>query len=164
MRREIIVIAHNIRSAHNVGSLIRTCEGMGVEKLFLSGYTPYPPINGDQRLPHIIKRLQKQIDKTALGAQDYLSWQHESDVEKIFRQLRDRGYSICALEQSSKSRDIRKFKPPDKIALIAGNELSGLEEAILDEADCILEIPMFGKKESFNVVQACAMALFRLRI
>src|SRR4051812_16420299 len=98
--RSIIVIAHDIRSTHNVGALLRTCEGMGVEKLYLTGYTPYPAHPGDERLPHISRKLTKQIDKTALGASDSQPWQHHDDISGLILDLQDKGYSVAALEQA----------------------------------------------------------------
>jgi tRNA G18 (ribose-2'-O)-methylase SpoU len=163
MRRDIVVILHNLRSAHNVGSLIRTCEGIGVTKIFFTGYTPYPEQPGDTRLPHISRKVGKQIDKTALGAQDSMPWQSEETLGKIIKDLSRSGYMICALEQSESSTRLDEFKAPDKIALIVGNEVSGLEKHVIGMSENVLEIPMSGKKESFNVVQAAAMALYELR-
>lgn len=157
------MIAHDLRSAHNVGSLIRTCEGLGVEKIFFTGYTPYPHNAEDERLPHISRKIDRQIEKTALGAQDSLPWDSEENIGKVIERLSADGYIICALEQAEKSTPLNKFEAPDKVALIIGNEVQGLEKAILDKADKVLEIPMFGKKESFNAVQAAAMALYELR-
>jgi tRNA G18 (ribose-2'-O)-methylase SpoU len=163
MGPEIIVIAHNLRSSHNVGSLLRTCEGLGVKKIFLSGYSPYPKSKDDRRLPHIAQKVEKQIEKTALGAQRFMDWQYVKDINELFDSLSSDGYVLCALEQSPKSVGLEKFKPAGKIALIIGNEVKGLEKEILSRAEHIVEIPMLGKKESFNVVQAAAMALYAFR-
>ncbi|HEX5456646.1 MAG TPA: TrmH family RNA methyltransferase [Candidatus Saccharimonadales bacterium] len=163
MRRNIVVIAHNLRSAHNVGSLIRTCEGLGVDKIFFTGYTPYPQKPRDVRLPHISRKIDKQIDKTALGAQDGLPWDSKEKIGGVIKALSEDGYTICALEQAEESTPLSEFDAPHKVALIIGNEVRGLEKEVLDKADTVLEIPMFGKKESFNAVQAAAMALYRMR-
>ncbi|HEY1645393.1 MAG TPA: TrmH family RNA methyltransferase [Candidatus Saccharimonadales bacterium] len=162
-KRTTILIADNIRSTHNVGSLFRTAEGLGVSSLILTGYTPYPKEPGDKRLEHLALKLDKQINKTALGAQNSLEWQHASDINAEITMLKKLGFRIYALEQHPKSQDLTSVKPADKAALVVGNELTGIEADVLKLCDDIIEIPMFGKKESFNVVQAAAMALFYFR-
>jgi 23S rRNA (guanosine2251-2'-O)-methyltransferase len=166
--RSLILIAHNLRSCHNVGSLLRTAEGLGIERVVLSGYTPYPllPSNqADSRLPHEAQKLHKQISKTALGAETSQAWQHiaASDLEAHLQQLRQQGYTIAAIEQAPNSVKLNHFTAPDKLALLVGREVEGVEPAVLAQMDTILEIPMFGSKESFNVVQAAAMALYHCR-
>lgn len=161
--RSIIVIAHNIRSTHNVGSLFRTSEGLGVDRIYLTGYTPYPRHASDRRLPHLSDKINRQIHKTALDAENNLPWKHEESLLKVIEALKSQGYVIAALEQSANSTPLPEFQPPEKLALILGNEVSGLEPEDLALVSAILEIPMFGKKESFNVVQAAAIALYHLR-
>ena len=160
---KVILIAHNLRSAHNVGSLLRTSEGLGVEQIFLTGYTPYPLEADDGRLPHLAQKIDKQISKTALGAEKLMSWQHAPDIEAVLSGLRGRGFAVAALEQNPGSTKLPDFDPPDKLALIVGREVEGIEPEILAVCEHVLEIPMFGRKESFNVVQAAAMALYYLR-
>ena len=159
----IAVIAHNLRSTHNVGSLLRTAEGLGVSEVILSGYTPYPIANNDERLPHIATKLDAQIRKTALGAEVSIRWSHSEDVREVITRLREQGYQVVALEQTPASLELPKFVVPDKTALIVGRETEGLEPEVLALCDLALEIPMYGQKESFNVVQAAAMALYHLR-
>jgi 23S rRNA (guanosine2251-2'-O)-methyltransferase len=161
--RDIILIAHNVRSAHNVGSLLRTCEGLGIHRVYLTGYTPYPHTNSDARLPHLSQKIDKQISKTALGAEREDIWQQSPAIEPVLENLRKDGYRIVALEQISTSQALPDFKPPQKLVLLVGREVEGLEESILALCDEALEIPMFGQKESFNVVQAAAMALYHCR-
>lgn len=158
----LIVIAHNLRSTHNVGSLLRTAEGLGA-RVILSGYTPYPAINKDGRLPHIAQKLNKQISKTALGAEMEPIWEHEDDINVVVTRLKADGYVIAALEQSETAIRLPDFTPPPKLAIILGREVEGVEQEVLQMCDTILEIPMFGKKESFNVVQAAAMAMYHCR-
>jgi 23S rRNA (guanosine2251-2'-O)-methyltransferase len=158
--REIILIAHNLRSAHNVGSLLRTCEGLGVKKLYLTGYSPFPLSKHDHRLPHIALKVHKQIQKTALGAELSQTWECRSDIEKLLGEVEKAGYKVIALEQTSSSADLSSFKAPSKVALIIGNEVEGIEKYILEKITTHLDIPMKGKKESFNVVQAASMALY----
>lgn len=159
--RSIVLIAHNLRSAHNVGSLLRTAEGLGVEKVLLTGYTPYPLQNKDERLPHLAQKIDKQIAKTALGAEKTLGI--HANINEALVELKTLGYKIAAIEQAPDSLPLPEFKPPERIALIVGREVEGIEPEILDQCDQTLEIPMFGKKESFNVVQAAAMTLYHCR-
>lgn len=161
--RKLVVIAHDMRSTHNVGSLFRTCEGLGVHKLYLCGITPYPLRRPDDRLPHLAEKLDKQIDKTALGAARLLDWEHAAELTAVLAGLREEGYEIAALEQSAQAIQLPQYKAPAKVAVLLGPEVSGLPPEVLALADRTLEIPMFGKKESFNVVQAAAMCLYQLR-
>lgn len=161
--KQIACIAHDIRSIHNVGSLFRTCDGLHVEKLLLSGYTPYPHSEYDTRLPHEYRAMQKQIEKTALGAEKTVPWEHITDISAELKQLKLAGYTIVALEQSATSTTLPSFQPPEKMALLLGREVEGIEPTILEQCDEIIEIPMLGSKESFNVVQAAAMALYHCR-
>lgn len=158
----IVIVAHNLRSSHNVGSLLRTAEGLGVKTVYFTGYTPYPIHKQDERLPHIARKVHNQISKTALGAETSQHWQVNHDIFILLNQIAKKDYVITALEQTKSSVELHTYKPPQKIALIIGNEVSGIEKTILDKVSIKLEIPMLGKKESFNVVQATAMALFHL--
>jgi tRNA G18 (ribose-2'-O)-methylase SpoU len=162
--RQIVLIAHNFRSTHNVGSLFRTAEGLGVNELILSGYTPYPKEENDNRLPYMADKLEKQINKAALGAQFSLKWRHTEDIAKPIGVYKDQGFKVIALEQDKNSHVITDLDYGDNIVLIVGNELIGLTTDVLGLCDQIIEIPMYGRKESYNVVQAAAMALFYLRL
>lgn len=159
---EIIVIAHNIRSSYNIGSIFRTCEGLGIKRLILSGYSPYPPMPDDKRLPHIKNKAGKAINKTALGAEEHLDWEHSEDVFSAISKLKAEGYTIVSLEQSDKSTKLSEFQQPGKIAVILGSEVEGVANDILDISDEIIEIDMQGRKESFNVAVAAAMCLYKL--
>lgn len=159
---KIIVIAHNIRSTHNVGSIFRTCDGFGVRELYLTGYTPYPKLQNDTRLPHIAEKLTSQISKTALGAEKSVLFSHEEDVNKVVRRLRSQEYFILGLEQDERSVLLPEYIPQPKVALILGEEVKGIPKDIIDDCDISLEIPMKGKKESFNVSVAAGIALYAL--
>lgn len=161
--REIILIAHNLRSCHNVGSLLRTAEGLGIREVYLTGYTPYPQHSNDTRIPHIAAKITKHIHKTALGAEDMVSWQHRDDVVALLHKLGTDGFTVAAIEQANRAVRLPDYKPADKLALLVGREVEGVEQEVLQLCDTILEIPMFGKKESFNVVQAAAMAIYHCR-
>lgn len=160
---DVVLVAHNLRSTHNIGSLLRTAEGLGINQVILSGYTPYPLEINDHRLPHLAQKINKQISKTALGAENMVNWRHLDDINPLLVELRDQGYSIVGLEQTEHSIELNDYQSPDKIALIIGREVEGLEPEIIAQCDQLVEIPMLGRKESFNVVQAAAMALYQIR-
>lgn len=158
----IVLIAHNLRSCHNVGSLLRTAEGLGVEAVWLTGYTPYPVLENDSRLPHEALKITKQIHKTALGAEDFQCWYRSEDVLSVISNLKKYGYTLAALEQTPDAVSLHDFQPPERLALIVGREVEGIEQAVLKQCDEAIQIPMAGKKESFNVTVAAAMALHHL--
>lgn len=162
--RRLIVVAHNIRSAHNVGSIFRSCEGFGVERLFLTGYTPHPGYNGDPRLPHIAAKLEKQIHKTALGAENILPFTYHEDINAVIRQLRTEGFLIIGLEQTPQATLLPHFTPPEKCALVLGEEVAGIPPKVRRLCDGFIEIPMSGRKESFNVSVATGIALYAVSI
>src|SRR6476646_8495105 len=115
---DIVLIAHNLRSTHNVGSLLRTAEGLGVTKVVLSGYTPYPMHDEDRRLPHEAGKLGKQINKTALGAEDMVKWEHHAEIVPVLNKLKRDGYAVAALEQTDDAHELHKYHPPQKIVLV----------------------------------------------
>ena len=162
LMKSLVIIAHNLRSAHNVGSLLRTAEGLGV-KVILSGYTPYPLLVDDDRLPHLATKTHRQISKTALGAELQSIWTRQIDITETITELRNQGYAIAALEQTDSSVALPDYEMPAQLALILGREVEGVESEVLELCDKALVIPMFGKKESFNVVQAAAMAMYTWR-
>lgn len=158
---EIILIAHNIRSTHNVGAFFRTCDGFGISKIILSGYTPYPTIDGDTRLPHFADKLTRQIHKTALGAETMVPFERydEPPLETLKRQ----GFQIVGLEQDERSVMLPEYEAPEKVALLLGNEIDGIYPEFRDQCDALIEIPMHGDKESFNVSVATGIALYSLK-
>ena len=158
---KLAVIAHNMRSIHNVGSLLRTADGLGVDLVYLSGYTAYPAKENDERLPHLAKKLDAQIHKTALGAERTVNWRHTDTLEQAVQKLKEDGYTIIALEQNEKSILLSDYaNRPDNIALLLGSEREGLSKEELRYADQIREIQMIGSNESFYVVQAAAICLY----
>ena len=160
---QLILIAHNLRSTHNVGSLLRTAEGLGLDMVILTGYTPYPLMPHDSRLPHLARKINAQIVKTALGAEKLIEWQQSEAIEPVISRLRSENYRIYGLEQTPDALALPTFTAPKRLALIVGREVEGIESAILALCDGSVAIPMLGKKESFNVVQAAAMALYHCR-
>lgn len=163
MKRSIYLIVHNVRSCFNVGNLLRSADAFAVDKVYLTGYTPYPRIKNDKRLPHIADKMTRQIHKSALGAENSVSWSFEPDILALLQQLRDRDITIAALEQTETALALPSYLPPKAIALVVGREVEGIEEQILEFADVHLQIPMLGQKESLNVAAAGAAALYQLR-
>ncbi len=156
----LVVIAHNIRSSHNIGSLFRSCDGFGVDELILSGYTPYPTVQNDPRLPHIHQKITRDIHKTALGAEQTVAFRRTETPP--LEQLKADGYRLVALEQYSTSTALATYRQSGDIALLLGEEVAGITSDLLTACDDIVEIPMKGQKESFNVSVAAAIALYHL--
>ena len=153
-KKEIYLILHNIRSTHNVGSIFRTADAAGVSKIFLSGYTPSPVDN--------FGRERKDIAKTALGAEKAIPWQYSKTPNSFIKKLKEEGFSLVAIEQSSCSVDYKKIKIKYPVAILVGNEVKGLSPSLINKCDQVAEIPMKGKKESLNVSVATGIALFRI--
>ncbi|MDR1197312.1 MAG: TrmH family RNA methyltransferase [Candidatus Nomurabacteria bacterium] len=155
---EIVILAHNIRSLHNLGSIFRTAEGFGVRKIYLSGWTA----NWHSGLPHIRARMEQEIHKTALGAENMVDSEYVEDVVKITTFLKRAEYRLVGLEQDARAEALPDYKPPRKIALLIGEEVGGIAPNLRDLCDDLLEIPMHGAKESFNVSVATGIALYHL--
>ncbi len=153
---DCILILHDIRSVVNVGAMFRTADAIGVRKIILSGTTPAPIDR--------FGRIRDDFAKSALGAEKSVSWERSEDILKILKGLKADKYTLYALEQSPKSIDYKEVsvKRGTKIALIPGAEVTGVPKDVLKLADYILEIPMYGQKESLNVSVATGIALYRL--
>jgi len=156
--KKIILIIHNVRSAHNVGSMFRTADGAGVDEIILSGYTPVPPKEGALYLTDADKALRK----TALGAEASVPWKKVVSLTRLLNRLKKEGYEIAALEQHGESIDYQKYHQAGDVVLIVGNEVTGIEGTILKQCDRILELPMRGKKNSLNVAVAAGIALYQI--
>ena len=163
MDRDIVVIADNIRSSHNVGSLLRSCEGLGVSKVYLTGYTPYPNKQNDTRLPHIANKINNRIIKTSLGAESTINWDFKENYPDLINGLKIQDYEIVAVELTKDAVELQNLKIPKRIAFIFGNERTGIEKLHLKLTDKTVFVPMLGSKESFNVVQVAAMVLYTAR-
>ncbi len=152
---EIVVILNNIRSTYNVGSIFRTSDAIKIKKIYLVGITPDPNNNS-------------KIKKVALGAENYVFWEKVKYLNPLLKRLKKEKYFLIGLEQAKNSKNIfqvnllKKIKTK-KIALLLGAETKGLSSKILKKLDLILEIPMFGKKESLNVAVAYGIAVYQLR-
>lgn len=153
MKKGVAILLHNVRSAHNVGSIFRTADAAGVSKIFLSGYTPRPLDR--------FKRPQKEIYKTALGAAEYVPWEYRKDPVSIIRELRLQKYRIVGVEQDARSRDYRRYARRRSTLFIFGNEVRGISPRLRALCDELLEIPMRGKKESLNVAVTAGIILFQ---
>ncbi len=158
----MIVILHNIRSTHNVGSIFRTADAVGVQKIYLCGITPDPT--------DLLGRPRTDIIKASLGAEKTIPWEHVGHSLRpqatlaLIAKLKKQGYTILSLEQHKKSISLFSYKksPKQKIALVVGNEVDGIPQSILSHSDAIVEIPMHGTKESLNVSVACGIAGYHL--
>ena len=144
----ISLILHNIRSAYNVGSIFRTADAAGVSKVYVCDYSPTPD--------------DKKVIKTSLGAEKTVPWEHWLQIWRLLEKLKKEGTQIVALEQTKKSVDYRLFRPKFPVALILGNEVKGLSKKVLKYTDKIVEIPMFGEKESLNVAVAAGIMIYKL--
>lgn len=142
--RELHLIAHDIRSRENVGSLFRTCDSLGVKKLWLTGYTPSPP--------------DEKISKVALGAERSVEYENVMDVSETINRLKQDGISIYALEITPEAIELASFAPPDRLALLLGTETTGIPPSLLELCDGAIKITQRGIKESMNVSVAAGIA------
>lgn len=149
---EKILIIHDIRSNYNVGAMLRTADGAGVRKVYLSGTTPSPKDR--------FGRLVGEIHKTALGAEQTVDWEYVSDIYPVLDKLKESGFKVVAVEQATDSVSLYDFQVPDKVAYIMGSETEGLPQPVLLASDLILELPMLGKKESLNVSVTAGIVLY----
>lgn len=153
--RRIVVVLYNVRSAHNVGSIFRTCDALAIEKIFLCGITPLPGQGG---------RAGKDLAKTALGAEKTVAWEHVRRAADCLKRLKREGFTVVALEQDARAVDITKFRTKRDVALVLGTEVTGIAHALLRHCDAIVEIPMWGTKESLNVSVAFGIAGYLIKL
>lgn len=161
----MIVAIHNIRSCYNVGAILRTAEGLGVEKVILSGYTPR--VHDKNLLPHLRDKLDREIHKTALGAEEMVNIYSSGDIFSDLQKFKEQGWQIVGLENNIENVPIcalnnpeLKTKITDKVILILGEEVHGIDYSLHDIIDLFVEIPMQGQKESFNVSVAAGIAMY----
>ncbi len=146
------VVLCDIRSNYNVGAIFRTCDGAGVGRLYLAGYTPTPVDRFNRAVP--------EIHKTALGAECTVPWEKVVDTSSLLMELKSEGFSVVAVEQSPTSTKLADFKVPAKVVYVFGSETEGVPTKIMELADEILELPMLGKKESLNVSVTAGIVLY----
>ena len=146
----VIAVLENIRSMHNVGSVFRTADAFLIEAIYICGYTAQPP--------------RKEIDKTALGATETVDWKYFSTSKDAVEELRKNGYRIFAIEQVDKSISLEKFSElnAQKVALVFGNEVSGVDADTIALCDGCIEIPQFGMKHSLNISVAAGIVLWEI--
>lgn len=146
----IIVVLENIRSAYNVGSVFRTCDAFLIEAIYIIGYSAKPP--------------HKEIRKTALGAEDTVEWQHFAKTTEAIEQLKARNYPVYAVEQAEGSVPLQLLtdKKYERLALVFGNEVTGVEQATIALCEGCVEIPQLGMKHSLNIATAAGVVLWEL--
>jgi len=148
-RFPISVIVENMRSAYNVGSIFRTSDGARIEKLYLCGHTPHPP--------------HKDVEKTALDAVTSVPWEYEKKTTGVITKLKNEEVTICVLEHTDFSIPYYQLLPSHfPLCLVVGNEIAGVSPEVIAAADCAIEIPMYGMKQSLNAASAYAIAVFDL--
>lgn len=148
-KHPVIVILDDVRSMHNVGSVFRTGDAFAVEAIYLCGYTPAPP--------------HRDIHKTALGATETVKWQHFAKNTDAIQAAKDAGYKIYAIEQAHNSISLEQFDwQGDKIALVFGNEVTGVSDEVLQLADACIEIPQWGSKHSLNISVSAGVVLWEM--
>ncbi len=164
---KMILVLDNIRSTYNVGAILRTAEGFGVEKVILSGYTPR--VHDENLLPHLREKLDHEIHKTALGAEDMLDIYSSDDIISELKKLKKQGWQIVGLENNITDVPIftigskeLEAKLKDEIVLVLGEEVNGIDNSLYEIIDLFVEIPMRGQKESFNVSVATGIAIYGL--
>lgn len=147
-RLPVIVVLDNVRSAHNVGSVFRTCDAFAVEKIYLCGISAAPP--------------NREVMKTAIGSTESVEWKYFNSVAEAIHSLKESGYQIILIEQTDESISLENFIPSKekKYALVFGNEVSGVSDEILSLADVAVEIPQFGTKHSFNISVSAGIVLW----
>lgn len=147
----LVLVLDNVRSMNNVGSAFRTADAFALEKLYLCGITATPP--------------HREIQKTSLGAEQAVSWEHAENTATLCRQLQEDGYTVLAVEQAEGSTKLHRFSPKKgvKYALVFGNEVLGVDDAVMQLADGCLEIPQFGTKHSLNISVSIGVVVWQLK-
>ncbi|MCH2448815.1 MAG: RNA methyltransferase [Gracilimonas sp.] len=148
--RSIKILIPDIRSLHNVGSIFRSADAFGISEIILAGYTPTPPRPG--------------INKTAIGAEEFIAWRYEKDALKALEKLKEEGYYIAGLEQTSESTQLPDFEANkhSKMCIVLGSEVSGIEDELLALVDEFVAIPQYGRKHSLNVSVAAGVVLYAM--
>lgn len=142
------ILLHNVRSMHNVGAAFRSADAFGIDEILISGFTPHPP--------------RPEISKTAIGAEKHVDWDKISNLENDLSQLKNSGYHLVGLEQTTESVLLPDYKLPEdqNICLVFGNEVTGVDDEILPYIDDFVEIPQYGHKHSLNVSVTVGVALY----
>ena len=145
----IIAVLENIRSAYNVGSVFRTADAFLLQAIYICGYTAHPP--------------HKEIKKTALGAEESVEWKYFKNIQQAIDELKENGYKVYAVEQAENSIKLQAARfSQEKIAVIFGNEVTGVEQLTIEQTDGCIEIPQLGMKHSLNIATAAGVVLWEL--
>ena len=146
----IVLILDNIRSAHNVGSALRSADAFKADKVWLCGICAAPP--------------SAEIHKSALGAEDSVPWEHRQDTISVVEELKAQGYTVLSVEQTEKATSLEAFNPVpgERYALVFGNEVDGVQQSVVDASDGALVIPQFGSKHSLNVSVSIGVVLWQI--
>jgi tRNA G18 (ribose-2'-O)-methylase SpoU len=149
-KSRLVVVLDNVRSMSNVGSIFRTCDAFAIEKLYLCGITAQPP--------------HKEITKTALGATESVDWEHHQDVVELVHHLKKEQYKVYLVEQTDHSIFLNQYKynSNEKVAIVLGNEVFGVDDKLLPICDGVIEIPQFGTKHSLNVTIAGGIVIWEI--
>lgn len=160
----VTLVLDNVRSLYNVGSIFRTADGVGINKIILSGITPYPAMENDARKPWEIQTVTEKLGKTALGAENVVSWVYEQDpLNAITKEQTITPHVVVSLEKTKTSQSLFDIETPFPIILVVGNEREGISQSLLDSSDLVVHLPMHGSKNSLNVSNATSIALYELR-
>lgn len=152
--KKAVLILHDIRSVYNVGAIFRTADAVGISKVYLSGYTPTPVDR--------FGRKRGDFHKSALGAEESLPWESVDDAFSLLGELKGSGYEVVALEQDKSSIDYKDVSVGEKVAIVLGSEVGGMDPKLLELCDVVAEIPMRGMKDSLNVSVAAGVFMYRL--
>ena len=133
----LVIVLDNIRSLNNVGSVFRTSDAFRIEKILLCGITAKPP--------------HRDIQKTALGATETVEWEYYENTIDCIQKLKQEGYEIASIEQAENTTFLHEYQPKNKVAIVMGNEVKGVEQQVIDASDVCVEIPQFGTKHSLNI-------------
>lgn len=144
----LIIVLDDIRSLNNIGSIFRTADAFRLEAIYLCGFTACPP--------------HRDIHKTALGATDSVHWEYYNKTEEAVSSLQKKGYQLCAVEQTKKAVSLQNFKPAERVAVILGNEVDGVQQEIVNRCDVCIEVPQFGTKHSLNVSVCAGIVIWEL--
>lgn len=149
-KNPLVIVLDNIRSRHNIGSAFRTADAFLCEKIYLCGITAQPP--------------HREIHKTALGATETVEWNYLQETEQAISELKSKGYKIVSVEQADESTSLEQFNPQanEKLALVFGNEVKGVQESVVLDSDQVVEIPQFGSKHSLNVSVSIGVVIWDL--
>lgn len=144
----VVVVLDNVRSLNNIGSVFRTADAFAIEAIYLCGFTAKPP--------------HRDIQKTALGATETVSWHYFSQIQDAIKQLREEDYIIASVEQTEKATPLHQVKVEKPIAIVLGNEVQGVSQEVCSISDLCIEIPQFGTKHSLNIAVCAGAVLWEL--